>query len=134
MADEKELINPSDIIFDDEDSMPVPETATYSEQQAAAPQDDMQNKILKPTYKFLKLFEDCMGQLPYNTILTNAKDEKIKLTSLFQFIEAKQNGMTVKDMNAIIAFIAPVEYKIVQPLMSIIDDNVKQRELWTIDA
>ena len=134
MADEKELINPSVIIFDEEDSMPVPETATYSEQQTAAPQNDMQNKILKPTYKFLKLFEDCMGQLPYNTILTNAKDEKIKLTSLFQFIEAKQNGMTVGDMNAIIAFIAPVEYKIVHPLMSIIDDNIKQRELWTIDA
>lgn len=124
------LINPDDIILDDDDIMPIPETDEYKQDSQ---KDEMQNKILKPTAKFLKLFEECMGQLPYNTILLNANNEKIKLTSLIDFVNAKQKSMAVADMNAIIAFIAPVEYKIIKPLMSIIDDANRQSELWTIE-
>lgn len=130
MATKENLINPDDIIFDDNDTMPMPETDEYKQEE---PKDNLQNKILKPSAKFLKLFEECIGQLPYNMILTNSNNEKIKLTSLFDFVDAKQTGMTVADMNAIIAFIAPIEYKIVKPLMSIIDDSKRQSELWTFE-
>lgn len=130
MATKENLINPDDIIFDDNDTMPMPETDEYKQEE---PEDNLQNKILKPSAKFLKLFEECIGQLPYNMILTNSNNEKIKLTSLFDFVDAKQTGMTVADMNAIIAFIAPIEYKIVKPLMSIIDDSKRQSELWTFE-
>ena len=130
MATKENLINPDDIIFDDNDTMPMPETDEYKQED---PKDNLQNKILKPSAKFLKLFEECIGQLPYNMILTNSNNEKIKLASLFDFVDAKQTGMTVADMNAIIAFIAPIEYKIVKPLMSIIDDSKRQSELWTFE-
>lgn len=129
---EEQLINPDDIIFDDGEAMPVPESEDYNSTNQAK-QNVEQSKTLKPTAKFLKLFEECLGQLPYNAILTNANNEKIKLTSLFQFVEAKQAGMTVGDMNTLIGFIAPIEYKIINPLMSIIDVPERQRELWTLE-
>ena len=53
--------------------------------------------------------------------------EPFKITSIIPYI-------VIVIIAILIAFIAPVEYKIVQPIMSIIDDNVKQRELWTIEA
>lgn len=131
MAKKKErIINPDDIILNDDDVMPEPETENYNETQNA--NADYENKILRPTAKFLKLFEECVGKLPYNTILTNSKNEKIKLTDLIKFVDSKQAGMKVADMNAIIAFIAGIDYSIIQPLMSIIDDSKRQSELWSL--
>lgn len=131
-VEENELINPDDIIFteDDDADMPTPDT----EQYGAGPEGVDQNasRILKPTYKFMKLFEECLGKLPYAAILKNQKNEQIKLTDLMRFVEAKSEQMTVGEMNTIISFIAQCPTEFVRPLMDIIEDSKRQTELWSV--
>jgi len=142
MSNEKENIDltkldttlPSDIlnerIEDDDSDMPLPETAEYKDPSKA---DD--NKILVPTAKFYKLFNECLGKLPYASILGQAGQGQIKLIDLFRFIESKTStGMTVKEMNTIISFIvtAPMEY--VRPFMEIVESQQRQQELWVLKA
>lgn len=129
---EKELL-PSDIIFnedeDDDSDMPLPETANYDEPKKENPDD---NKILLPTQKFYKLFDTCMGKLPYSSVLKNSNNEQIKLIDLFRFIESKTSGITVKEMNTIISFVASSPLEFVRPFMELVENGESQRELWVL--
>lgn len=119
--------NESPITAEDDDSdMPLPETADYGNKAD-------ENKVLLPTVKFYKLFNDCMGKLPYASILKNSANDQIKLVDLMRFVEAKTTaGLTVKEMNTIISFVAtsPLEY--VRPLMEIVETPNRQGELWQL--
>lgn len=127
----EDVINPSDIIFDDDTDMPVPETNNYQQNT-----DDSKNadgaRILHTTLLFNTLFMNCMGKLPYASVLKNNNNEQIKLADLVKFIENKKSGMTVAEMNTIIGFIANCPFEHVRPLMDIITSN-DQRELWTVE-
>ena len=126
----KDVINPSDIIFDDEEDtdMPTPETEDYNAEQSNSDND----RLLKPSYKFVKLFEDCLGKLPYASVLKNQNNEQIKLLDLMRFVEAKTDQMTVGEMNTIISFLAQCPVEVIRPLMEIIEDKKRQPELWTL--
>lgn len=126
----EEIINPSDIIFDDEEDtdMPTPETEDYN----AAHSNSDNDRLLKPSYKFVKLFEDCLGKLPYASVLKNQNNEQIKLLDLMRFVEAKTDQMTVGEMNTIISFLAQCPVEVIRPLMEIIEDQKRQPELWTL--
>lgn len=128
MENKEEKIDPDKIVFDDctDADMPQPETADYSDK------NDVNNKTLTLTVKGLKLFEECLGKLPYNTIFKSGDNKAIKLTDLMKFIETKSNGMLVKEMNTIISFIVTAPLDIIKPLMEIIEDNNRQSELWTV--
>jgi len=61
-------IDPEDIVLDDDSDMPEPETKTYEKQ-------------IKLTDRFMTLFENVVGILPYASILRNAKGDQIKLNT-----------------------------------------------------
>lgn len=126
----EDIINPSDIIFDDEEDtdMPTPETEDYNADQSNSDNE----RLLKPSYKFVKLFEDCLGKLPYASVLKNQNNEQIKLLDLIRFVEAKTDQMTVGEMNTIISFLAQCPVEVIRPLMEIIEDQKRQPELWTL--
>lgn len=123
---------PSDIITqdveDDDSDMPLPETATYEQPQ----QNTDDDRILMPSLKFIKLFSECLGKLPYSAILKNSNGDQIKLIDLMRFVEVKTNGITVKEMNTIISFIANAPMEFVRPFMEIVENAEQQRELWTL--
>lgn len=114
-----EMIDPNDIIIDDDSDMPEPETKTYDKQ-------------IKLTDKFMTLFEDVMGKLPYASILKNAKGDQIKLIDLVKYIEAKREKISVEEMDKIVSFIANLEFKVARPLMELIENQETQKLLWTI--
>lgn len=97
--------------------MPEPETKDYT-----------------PTYKlmptFMVLIENTLGQLPYATILTNRKNDRIKLIDLVKFIEAKQALMTVNELEEVLAFIGNGPFRYVRPLMEMVDNKERHNELW----
>ena len=111
-------IDPEDIVMDDDSDMPEPETKTYDKQ-------------IKLTDKFMSLFEDVMGKLPYASILRNAKGDQIKLIDLVKYIEAKRNQISVEEMDKIVSFIANIEFKTARPLMELIENQETQKLLWT---
>lgn len=111
-------IDPEDIVIDDDSDMPEPETKTYEKQ-------------IKLSDKFMTLFEDVMGKLPYASILKNVKGDQIKLIDLVKYIEAKKNRISVDEMDKIISFIANVEFKTARPLMELIENQETQKLLWT---
>ena len=86
------LTQETEVEEDDDSDMPLPETAEYSQ-----PQND---RKLIPTVKFYNLFNECMGKLPYASVLKNSNNEQIKLIDLMRFVEAKSQseGMTVNEM------------------------------------
>lgn len=126
---QEEMINPSDIIFDEADTdmdMPEPETANYDEQPAAE-----DTRLLKPTPLFMQLFNDCLGKLPYATVLKNNTGDSLKLIDLFRFVEAKADaGISIKEMNTIISFIANSPLEVVRPFMEYVENQEKQTQLW----
>ena len=67
--------------------MPLPETNDYNNGKRA---DD--DRVLVPTVKFIKLFEECLGKLPYSSILKNANNDQIKLVDLIKFVEVNRNS------------------------------------------
>ena len=77
---DEEMINPEDIVFDEESDadMPTPETANYDE-----PKKEEDTKILKPTFLFMKMFEECLGKMPYASILKNSNNDSIKSSCSF---------------------------------------------------
>ena len=79
----------------------------------------------------MKLFEECLGKLPYSSVLKNANGDSLKLIDLMRFMEAKHDSITVKEMNTIIGFIANVQLEYIRPLMEIIENTQRQSELWT---
>jgi len=112
---------------DDDSDMPLPETAEYKN-----PQDD-DNRILLPSAKFYRLFNECLGKLPYSSILKNSNGDQIKLVDLIRFVEAKNgNGISVKEMNTVISFVATSPLEFVRPLMEIVESPERQKELWTL--
>ena len=110
-------IDPEDIVMDDDTDMPEPETKTYE-------------KVIKLSDKFMRLFGEVTGKLPYASILNNAKGDSIKLIDLVKYIEAKRQRISVNEMDKIISFIANIEFKIARPLMEIIEDQSQQKILW----
>lgn len=131
-----ETIKASDIIMDDTDiqetqnmesddsDMPAPDTMEYT---------DEKSRTLKPTYLFMKLFQQCTDRMPYASILHNSKGDQIKLMDLVRFVESKaDNGMLVSEMDTIISFLAPCRKEHVRDLMEIIESKDLQSSLWTI--
>ena len=116
-------IDPEDIVIDnnmdDDSDMPEPETKTYEKQ-------------IQLTDKFMNLFEDVMGKLPYASILKNAKGDQIKLIDLVKYIEAKKDKISIDEMDKIVSFIANIEFKIARPLMELIENHDTQKLLWHI--
>ena len=110
-------IDPEDIVLDDDSDMPEPETKTYEKQ-------------IKLTDRFMTLFEDVVGKLPYASILRNAKGDQIKLIDLVKYIEVKKNKISVEEMDKIVSFIANIEFKIARPLMELIENPETQKMLW----
>ena len=114
---------------DDDSDMPLPETAEYADPHAS------DNKILIPTAKFYKLFNECMGKLPYASIIKNEKNDQIKLVDLFNYVEMRNStGISVKEMNAIISFVANAPFEFVRPFMEIVNEADRQKELWTLKS
>jgi len=110
-------IDPEDIVLDDDSDMPEPETKTYEKQ-------------IKLTDRFMTLFENVVGKLPYASILRNAKGDQIKLIDLVKYIEAKKNKISVEEMDKIVSFIANIEFKLARPLMELIENPETQKMLW----
>lgn len=140
--EELDVTLPSEILNqsqeeDDDSDMPKPETEEYKNQQSS---DD--NRLLLPTVKFFELFKECMGKLPYATVLKNPNNDQIKLTDLMKFVEVKvlgipnENiapvGITIKEMNTIISFVASAPFEYVRPLMEIVESRERQQELWVL--
>ena len=80
-AEDLNLELPSSILtkeFEDDDSdMPLPETTEYKDPKQA---DD--DRVLMPTPKFYTLFNECLGKMPYASILKNSNNDQIKLVDL----------------------------------------------------
>ena len=95
MSKEEQKINPEDIVFEESSDagMPEPVTENYDNNKSQNNIDD--NKILCPTFTFMKLFEECLEKLPYSSVLKNANGDSIKLIDLMRFMEAKHKSITV---------------------------------------
>lgn len=119
-AQEAELentINPEMIVMDDDSDMPEPETKTY-------------DNLIRCTAKFMQLFNQVVGELPYATILKNSNGDQLKLIDLVKYVETKKDRMPVTEMDKIVAFIANLGFKYSRPLMEVIEDPNGQRTLW----
>lgn len=81
--------------------------------------------------RFMQLFNQAVGQMPYATILTNKADEKMELINLVRFVEAKHNSISIPELNTVISYIATAPFQYVRPLMEMIDDKARQALLWT---
>ena len=79
----------------------------------------------------MQLFNDCLGKLPYSTVLKNNTGDSLKLIDLFRFVEAKvETGISIKEMNTIISFIANSPLEVVRPFMEYVENQEKQTQLW----
>lgn len=116
-AEVENTIDPEMIIMDDDSDMPEPETKSYE-------------NIVRCTPKFMQLFNQVIGDLPYATILKNAKGEQIKLIDLVKYVEQKQDRMPLAEVDKIVAFIANLGFKYSRPLMEVIESSEGQRTLW----
>lgn len=110
-------IDPEMIVMDDDSDMPEPETKVYE-------------NTVKCTPKFMHLFNQVVGELPYATILKNTNGEQIKLIDLVKYVEQKHNRILVEEIDKIIAFIANLGFKYARPLMEVIESPEGQRTLW----
>lgn len=119
IEEEYQTIEPEDIVLDDDSDMPEPETKDYT-------------KYLKCTEKFMTLFYNVVGSLPYASILKNGNGDSIKLIDLVKYVEAKKDNIAVTEMDKIISFIANIEFGKARPLMELIENNELQKELFQI--
>ena len=124
MEKNTEQINKDDIktpamMVSDDSDMPEPETKSY-------------DPYIKCTDRFMTLFMDTMGRLPYASVLKNNQGEQIKLISLVKFMETHANKISVNDMNHIVSFISGLEFRYSRQLMEEIEDPEKQKELWVL--
>ena len=115
----KKTIAPEDIVMDDDSDMPKPETKVYK-------------KYLRVSDKFMRLFEKCVGGLPYDSIIRNKEGGTYRLIDFVRFIEAHKDKMAVDDMNVAISYIAQMDFSKVRSLMEIIEDKNRQPELWGV--
>ena len=117
--DLKATIAPEQIIIDDDSDMPKPETKVYK-------------KYLKVTDKFMRMFNQAVSSLPYETIVSNKEGGTYRLVDFVRFIESHRNKMTVNDMNVAISYISNMDFSKVRPLMEIIEAKERQPELWSV--
>lgn len=115
----KNTIDPKQIVMDDDSDMPKPETKVYK-------------KYLKVTDKFMRMFNQCVGQLPYNTVVRNKEGGTYRLVDIVRFIEQHKDKMAVDDMNVAISYISGMDFNRARPLMEIIENRERQPELWTV--
>lgn len=116
----KDTITPDDVkLVDDDSDMPEPETKSYEQ-------------FVKCTPKFMTLFMDTMGKLPYASVLKNANGEQIKLIALVKFVETHADKISINDMNHIVSFIAGLEFRYSRQLMEEIESQDGQRTLWEL--
>lgn len=129
MENQTKNITPEDIkvpqvpnepmMLDDDSDMPEPETKSYEQ-------------YIKCTDKFMTLFMDTMGKLPYASVLKNNNGEQIKLIALVKFVESHANRISIADMNHIVSFISGLEFRYARTLMEEIENPEGQKTLWTI--
>jgi hypothetical protein len=105
--------------MDDDSDMPKPETKVYK-------------KYLKVTDKFMRMFNQCVGQLPYDTVVRNKEGGTYRLVDFVRFIEQHKDKMAVDDMNVAISYISGMDFNRARPLMEIIETRERQPELWTV--
>ena len=117
--DLKKTIAPEQIVMDDDSDMPKPETKVYK-------------KYLKVSDKFMRLFGQCVGSLPYETVIRNREGGTYRLIDFVRFMEQHKAKMAVEDMNIAISYIANMEFSKVRPLMEIIEAKERQHELWNV--
>ena len=113
-------IDPNDIIIaeDDDSDMPEPETKNY-------------DNTVKLTDKFMSLFDEVTGKLPYASILKNGKGDQIKLINLVKYVETKRTCIPLTELDKVLSFIANVEFKQARPLMEMVENQEMQKLLWT---
>jgi hypothetical protein len=117
--DLKKTIAPEQIVMDDDSDMPKPETKVYK-------------KYLKVSDKFMRMFGQCVGSLPYETVIKNREGGTYRLIDFVRFMEQHKAKMPVEDMNVAISYIANMEFSKVRPLMEIIENKERQPELWKV--
>ena len=119
----EKMIKPVDIqtapTEDDDTMMPPPQTKVYK-------------KMLRCSPLFMGLLNDCLGQLPYNYVLTNKNGNSIRLVDFFKFIETKKDKIEIEEMNDFIGYIAGLPFKYARPIMEIIENKEKQPQLWSL--
>lgn len=120
VVEEEVNINPEDIVLNEEDDteMPEPEMKTYE-------------KRLECSDLFMSLFMECVGSLPYSSILTNGSGSQIKLIDLVKFVEAKHKNILLDELNQVISFIANLEFSKSRKLMETVENPETQRKLWS---
>lgn len=116
---EYQTIEPDDIVLDDDSDMPPPETKDY-------------DKHMKCTDKFMTLFYNVVGTLPYASILKNGQGDSIKLIDLVKYVETKKDYIPINEIDKIISFIANVEFNKARPLMELMESAESQKELFQI--
>ena len=120
--DEQEA--PKDVVesnVDDDSDMPAPETKNYDNK-----------KYVSCTDKFMELFNESVKRFPFTTILRNQQGSQIKLIDLVRYVENNRKKISIDEMNNIISFIANSEFGYVRPLMEVIEDKSRFKELWTL--
>lgn len=115
----KSMIAPEQIIMDDDSDMPKPEAKVYK-------------KYLKVTDKFMRLFNQAISSLPYESVVKNKEGGTYRLIDFVRFIESHKDKMPVNDMNVAISYISNIEFSKVRPLMEIIEAKERQPELWSV--
>ncbi len=116
-AELSNTIDPEMIVMDDDSAMPEPETKSYGD-------------LIRCTPKFMKLFNDVVGHLPYASILSNSNGDQIKLIDMVKYVEARKDSFPASEMDKIISFISNLEFKYARPLMEVIENKEGQRTLY----
>lgn len=128
----EESIDPDQIIVDnapvdntdDDSDMPEPETKNYDTR-----------KFIACTDRFMTLFNEVVGELPFSTILkrqVNEKTEQIKLINLVNYVEQHKNKIELDEMNKILSFLGTISFKYARPLMEVIDDPAQHKTLFKV--
>lgn len=117
-------IKPEDIVMnrpedDDDSDMPKPQTKSYK-------------KYLKCSDRFMLLLEQCLGTLPYGTILRNGQGNSMRLIDFVRFIEQRKDHIEVNEMNDFIGYIAQLDFRHARPLMEVIENKEEQHTLWVL--
>ena len=79
------------IVMDDDSDMPEPETKTY-------------DNLIRCTAKFMQLFNQVVGELPYATILKNSNGDQLKLIDLVKYVETKKDRIERNNSYLILLF------------------------------
>lgn len=119
-----ETLDPESIVIDNEDDdadMPAPESKSYDNEQ-----------YVQCTDKFMILFNESVGTLPYATILKNQNNDQIKLIDMVKYVETKKDRISLTEMNKIVSFIANLEFKHARPIMEVIEDKSQHKDLWVL--